>query len=166
MMGIQHEKANNYIALSTAIASVALSLHESHMELYGLPIAAGIWFGGNYLSPDMDLEGSRSFKRWGILKPLWIPYAKSVKHRSKESHSILYSSFLRVLYMIIALAPFVGVPLLYLNQRLDLDLFFQRHWLEFVLFYLGIEISTWIHLALDWYGSMTKRIKRRLSTGK
>jgi len=42
-----------------------------------------------FLSPDLDLARSRAFRRWGLARWLWIPYALLFRHRRLSHHPIL-----------------------------------------------------------------------------
>lgn len=68
-------------------------------------------FGVFFLSPDLDTK-SKSYKRWGIFRFMWIPYMKLVKHRSFISHFPVISSFIRAVYLSFSLA-FVAALLIY-----------------------------------------------------
>jgi uncharacterized metal-binding protein len=69
-----------------------------------------------WLSPDLDLGGSDSRGRWGMLAPIWRPYERAIPHRHWLSHSGL-SALLRLLYLYLALnAVLVLVGLVMLAQ--------------------------------------------------
>jgi len=51
--------------------------------------------GGLLLSPDLDIR-SRPYKRWGWLRWLWLPYQKSIRHRSWLSHGWIIGTLLRI----------------------------------------------------------------------
>lgn len=59
------------------------------------------------LSPDLDLVGSRPFKRWGPLRVLWWPYAAVFRHR-KLSHQWFFGPLTRVGY-VLAWVVVVGI---------------------------------------------------------
>jgi len=46
-------------------------------------------FSALFLSPDLDLARSRAFRRWGLARWLWIPYALLFRHRRLSHHPIL-----------------------------------------------------------------------------
>lgn len=54
--------------------------------------------GGLLLSPDLDIR-SRPYKRWGWLRWLWLPYQKSIRHRSWLSHGWIIGTLLRLVYL-------------------------------------------------------------------
>jgi uncharacterized metal-binding protein len=63
-----------------------------------LLVAGGFMFGGLMFGPDLDIY-SRQYQRWGLLRWIWIPYQKSLRHRSFLSHGPIIGTTLRVLYL-------------------------------------------------------------------
>ena len=51
-----------------------------------------------FLSPDLDLKGSDSFRRWGIARVIWVPYARLSRHRAL-SHHIVFGPLTRIAYL-------------------------------------------------------------------
>lgn len=47
--------------------------------------------------PDLDAK-SVHYKRWGLLRWIWIPYRKIFRHRSRYSHGILAGTATRIAY--------------------------------------------------------------------
>lgn len=85
------------------------------LVLVGSYIASGLLF-----SPDLDLH-SRPYRRWRILRFIWIPYQKLVPHRSWVSHSFLIGPLLRLLYFTVAMAALVFVILALINALVPID---------------------------------------------
>jgi uncharacterized metal-binding protein len=110
----------------------------------GIISAAAHLLGGLYLSPDLDLV-SRPFKRWGLLRILWIPYQKLIpRHRHWLSHGVIVGSVVRLLYLAAWLSP-----LWFVFPGLQ-----QIEWAGItaanaVAFLVGVEISALNHLLLD-----------------
>lgn len=50
-----------------------------------------------YISPDLDINSS-VYKRWGLLKLIWWPYLKLMKHR-QSSHSIVLGPISILVYL-------------------------------------------------------------------
>lgn len=77
------------------------------------PILVG-FFGASYLfsgfmfGPDLDTH-SIQLKRWGFLKIIWLPYKKSIRHRSPLSHGFLLGTAIRVLYLGTIICVLVGL---------------------------------------------------------
>ena len=55
-------------------------------------------FAGYACAGDLDLD-SREFRRWGLLRFIWLPYRTLVPHRSWVSHGLLFGGLIRVLYL-------------------------------------------------------------------
>lgn len=84
--GQTHDRVNTGILLLCIIAYL-------HCSGYGITSLVAIFslsylFATFFLSPDLDIESS-SHKAWGILKILWWPYKKFMKHRGWSHHPIM-----------------------------------------------------------------------------
>ena len=55
-------------------------------------------FSSLFLSPDLDLQTSRPYLRWGAIRWLWAPYALVFKHR-RLSHHLLLGPLSRIAYL-------------------------------------------------------------------
>lgn len=162
---------------------------HDRITLWGLPFVAGISYGqtqssnltlilsgaflfsGLMFGPDLDLN-SVQYKRWGWLRWIWIPYQKSLRHRSLLSHGPILGTTLRLLYLSVwlgILGIFVGIV-----QRLVGDVgwswqqFFKliersltQYSTQWIAFYLGLEIGAMSHSVSDWGGSNYKRFKKQ-----
>jgi hypothetical protein len=69
----------------------------------GLIAASSHLLGGLYLSPDLDLK-SLPWKRWGVLRIIWLPYQR-IPHRHWLSHAPVVGSIGRLLYLGVLLFP-------------------------------------------------------------
>lgn len=79
----------------TVPASLAVGVYSGATA--ALIFAIAILWSTFYLSPDLDLH-SRIYRRWGMLRFIWIPYQKIIPHRSIWSHCGI-SVLLRILYL-------------------------------------------------------------------
>ncbi len=118
----------------------------------GLLGAVGFIFGGYWFSPDLDTH-SNCLKRWGIIRFIWWPYRKTIRHRSFFSHGPLIGTLVRVLYLF-TLIYLLAQSLNILNQKeififKDLINFLIDHTKESTFIILGIEASAWLHLIKD-----------------
>jgi uncharacterized metal-binding protein len=129
----------------------------SHSLELGIIAASAHLLGGLYLSPDLDLK-SKPFKRWGILRVLWLPYQKLIPcHRHRLSHGVIVGSVVRLLYLAALLLPmwfiFPGL------QQVELMI----TWEKAIAFFLGVELSALNHLLLDGLIlPLPKSVKRSL----
>lgn len=123
------------------------------------PLAAGYIVGTLFLSPDLDLSRSRAAMRWGLLRALWLPYARVATHR-RISHVPIVGLILRTAYLgIIAGAIFALLVACGFNISLTLKGILLRHALSF---FLGLLIADTLHIALDALSSLLKRLKLML----
>ena len=129
-------------------------------------------FSGLMFGPDLDIH-SVQFKRWGLFRWLWLPYQKTLSHRSKLSHGFLVGTTLRVLYFSIILlvtAVFcVAIAQVIFGFEWNWQAFFilggqnvRNHYLAEVLALLaGLETGAMSHSVSDWLGSAMKRFKKK-----
>jgi uncharacterized metal-binding protein len=156
-----------------------LSVALTQSSTLTLIVSGGFLFGGLLLSPDLDLR-SRPFKRWGWLRWIWIPYQKSMHHRSILSHGPLIGTTLRVLYLLswIILLGMLGLAIaqLFRDVPWNWEQFFQdvaprlrqdtAHSLSdyraesFALF-VGLELGAMSHSLSDWVNSAYKRSQKK-----
>jgi len=118
-------------------------------------VISGIAFllGGLWLSPDLDTH-SNALKRWGMLKILWWPYQKIIRHRSIFSHGPFIGTIIRISYLII-----IGNFILYLagilgfsDAFMTIDLLqkiIQTNQKNLLVAFLGLEASAWLHVIKD-----------------
>jgi uncharacterized metal-binding protein len=161
---------------------------HDRITLWSLPIVAGIAFGqtrngnltlilsGAYLfsglmfGPDLDLY-SRQYQRWGCVRWIWIPYQKTVKHRSILSHGFAIGTIVRLIYLAIWLS-LLGIFLLGIAQLVwnigwnwqTLGEIVKRslnhHTTAWLAFYLGLELGAMSHVISDWSHSTYKRLHK------
>ena len=137
--GKNHDRS---ILLTTPVI-LAAAIASGHAEV-GLIATASYYLGGLYLSPDLDLV-SRPFKRWGLLRWLWLPYQRLIpRHRHWLSHGPVIGSAVRLVYLAAWLSP-----LLVLFPGLQ-----RVQWVGVTLpnvvgFLVGVELSALNHLLLD-----------------
>jgi uncharacterized metal-binding protein len=135
-----------------------------------LTIGGGFLFSGLMFGPDLDIN-SRQFQRWGYLRFLWVPYQKTLRHRSIWSHGLIVGTLGRYLYLGICLTIFV-LPGLILTTFLGIHswrsiiatishhlLVIWGHKLHFALL-IGLELGAMSHSISDWIGSAYKKRQR------
>ncbi len=135
--GKNHDRS---ILFATPVVAIVVGSHS--LEL-GIVAASAHILGGLYLSPDLDLK-SIPFKRWGVLRVLWLPYQKLIPcHRHWLSHGVIVGSVVRLLYFAALVLPlWVIFPGL---QQVD----WAITWQKAIAFFLGVELSALNHLLLD-----------------
>jgi uncharacterized metal-binding protein len=129
-------------------------------------------FSGLMLSPDLDLHSS-VYRRWGILRFLWLPYQKAVPHRSPISHSVLWGPVVRIVYFLFVawvlfrvitwgIAQFTpidrnGLSEQYAGTVLGLYQLYPQHT---IMGGLGILLGAFLHVAADSIASAFKKKRR------
>jgi uncharacterized metal-binding protein len=141
-----------------------------------LILAGGFLFSGMMFGPDLDIN-SIQYKRWGLLKPIWLPYRKFLSHRSILSHGPIIGTCIRLLYLlsITAVASIFAVAIAqlvwgfvwnwqdFVRQRWAL--LTDRYLQEFIVFSIGLEVGAMSHSFSDWFSSNRKlRLKKRSQT--
>jgi uncharacterized metal-binding protein len=136
-----------------------------------LLVAGGFMFGGLMFGPDLDIY-SRQFQRWGVLRWIWLPYQKSLRHRSFLSHGPIIGTTLRVIYLgswLVVLAFLVLVVVakvenmtvnwqcLGANAGRSLLLYNS----QFLSLFLGLELGAMSHSLADWGSSAFKRMQKQ-----
>jgi uncharacterized metal-binding protein len=136
-----------------------------------LLVAGGFLFGGLMFGPDLDIY-SRHYQRWGWFRWIWLPYQKSLRHRSFLSHGPIIGTTLRVIYLCGVVGLF-GLLVLFFAQKL---LNLQWNWqiagesvgkslvfygAEFFALFLGMELGAMSHSLSDWSGSAYKRFQKK-----
>lgn len=141
-----------------------------------LIVSGAFLFSGLMFGPDLDLY-SVQYKRWGVLRWLWIPYQKTIRHRSLLSHGLVIGTTLRVLYLAswLAILSSLGWGIAQLIWEINWSwqllaesttVFFTQHSAEWCYLYLGLELGAISHFMSDWGGSAYKRFQQQKSRGK
>jgi uncharacterized metal-binding protein len=135
-----------------------------------LLVAGGFMFGGLMFGPDLDIY-SRQFQRWGVFRFLWLPYQKSLRHRSFLSHGPIIGTTLRVVYLLTILTICVLVFLLIAAQfgggvswqglAGNVVRSLLTHYPEFLALFIGLELGAMSHSLSDWTGSTYKRVQKQ-----
>lgn len=141
-----------------------------------LILAGGYLFSGLMFGPDLDIY-SVQYKRWGILRHIWLPYQKTLRHRSKLSHGLIVGTVLRVMYLLtlVALIGALGVAIAQLvlgfawnwqDFATNVKMGLIRYRVEAIALFVGLELGAISHILADIIGSRYKRLQRRKSKPK
>ena len=150
--GKNHDRA---IYFATPVVGICIGYYLSPM--LGLIAASSHLLGGLYLSPDLDLK-SLPWKRWGVLRCLWLPYQR-IPHRHWLSHAPVVGSIGRLLYLGVLLSP---VAIVFIKALPPLQMG-QEFWYTVAAVLVGVEVSALNHLLLDGLLiPLPKGIKARL----
>ncbi|MFM2313818.1 MAG: hypothetical protein RLZZ04_3094 [Cyanobacteriota bacterium] len=143
-----------------------------------LVLSCGYLFSGMMFGPDLDIY-SLQYKRWGIMRFIWLPYRKFLRHRSLLSHGLILGTCVRLLYLftvIFLLSVFcVAIAQLCWGFNWNWQVFMgkQLHRLiaqyphESIALLSGLELGAMSHSLSDWINSYRKhRRKSKLSKAK
>lgn len=148
-----------------------VSFWQTRSSSITLVIAGGFMFGGLMFGPDLDIY-SIQYQRWGYLRFIWLPYQKSLRHRSFLSHGPLIGTTLRVIYLC-AIVTVAGILiLLFAEKLLNMSWSWDEvtkhvleiinfHSREFLSLFVGLELGAMSHSISDWSNSAYKRFKRK-----
>lgn len=136
-----------------------------------LLVAGGYMFGGLMFGPDLDIY-SRQFQRWGFLRWIWLPYQKSLRHRSFLSHGPIIGTTLRVAYLGTFLALVAMVVVVIFTKLGNVAWNWGEVWGnvgktiyicygEFFALFLGCELGAMSHSCSDWTFSGYKRFQKQ-----
>jgi len=148
----------------------AITLSCTHSSSMTLLVASGFVFGGLMFGPDLDIY-SRQFQRWGFLRWIWLPYQKSLRHRSFLSHGPIIGTTLRVIYLsswltILAIAvlfifvKWENIPVNFQSLSTNVGRSLAFHYGEFLALWVGLEVGAMSHSVSDWSFSAYKRIQK------
>jgi|AGSF01.1.fsa_nt_gi Uncharacterized metal-binding protein len=154
----------------------ALTFGQTQSSNLTLLVSGSFLFGGLMFGPDLDIY-SCQYQRWGWLRPIWLPYQKSLRHRSFLSHGPLIGTALRILYLTtwIGLVGDIWTPWQLLKQSeprrelagssLSCWRSIAQYHIELFMVYIGLELGAMSHYLSDWGGSAYKRFKKKGLSG-
>ena len=155
--GKAHKKIN-LIFLAIGIGAVLIS---SQHYVHGIFVIVGYLFGTYWMNPDLDIK-STPYRRWGVLRFMWIPYQK-LKHRSIWTHGYVIGDIIRYLYLTVwvifgaaAISIFTDVPYTEYMNRIEIVVI--QHKLAILSFIIGNILSSTAHILTDHTSSTFKKI--------
>jgi uncharacterized metal-binding protein len=138
-----------------------------------LILACGYLFGGLMFGPDLDII-SLQYKRWGVIRGIWLPYRKFLRHRSIFSHGLIIGTCIRLIYLfcIISFVSALGVAIAQLclgftwNWQIfvrdQLHLLINKYPRQTAALLIGLEIGAMSHSISDWiYSHRKRRLKNK-----
>ena len=162
------------------VAAITFGLTQS--ANLTLLVSGGFLFAGLMFGPDLDIY-SQQYRRWGILRWIWLPYRRSMKHRSMFSHGAIIGTIGRVLYLGIWAGLF-AIAAIIINAIAQQSLgtisqwqtiaqssisrtfhqtiqLIQRSPVQCFALAIGLELGAMSHSVSDWIGSRIKRWNKR-----
>lgn len=175
--GRTHDKINLHTLFAVSLLFVMVSsyfLFSYQGFFISLYSVIGFSFGTYCFGPDLDIR-SRPFFRWRMFRFIWIPYQKFFSHRSFWTHSYLIGDIIRIIYLFcyLSILLLIGSFVFFLfNQNFNLiDFFldnfqklffyFEKFNFYFFCFFIGIVISSSLHIFSDHVSTFRKNIRRR-----
>lgn len=168
--GITHDRITLWVLPWIAGISYALTRNG---ELT-LIVSGGFLFSGLMFGPDLDIY-SLQYKRWGILRVIWLPYRQMLRHRSLFSHGPIIGTCVRLLYLFTIVA-FLSIVLVGIAQLLwgfpwnwrqftlnKLNLIQTKYYYETVALFWGLELGAMTHSLSDWISSTYKYQRKKKS---
>lgn len=148
----------------------ALTLFASQSASITLSVAGSFLFSGLMFGPDLDIY-SVQFKRWGVLRWIWRPYQKSMRHRSWLSHGPIVGTLIRLAYLgcwIAAIGIAInGVATLnhgplwsWHSMQKQLQSFALDHVWQGIAIFAGLELGALSHSWSDVLGSAWKKWRK------
>lgn len=167
-------KNHDRITLICLPCLVFISLIFIQKKILIFFLSVSFLFSGLMFGPDLDIF-SVQYKRWGILRILWLPYQKMISHRSVFSHGIIIGTVVRICYLAIVVFSFsiftVGILQLifgfYWNWQeftlVSLHLIFKNYQKEAIAILIGLELGAMSHYSADgltsWFNKWNKSQK-------
>ncbi|MBE9044230.1 metal-binding protein [Pleurocapsales cyanobacterium LEGE 10410] len=167
--GITHDRITLWILPWVAGVTYGLTRNGE----YTLILSGGFLFSAMMFGPDLDIN-SIQYKRWGVLRGIWLPYRRLLSHRSLLSHGPIIGTCVRLLYLfliiaivsifLVAIAQLIfGFPWNWRNfAREQLYSVTKKHPQETIALVSGLELGAMSHIISDWLSSNYKqRLKKK-----
>lgn len=164
-------RTHDQITITTLPLVALAGLIFSRSAGITLSLSGAFLFSGLMFGPDLDIY-SVQYKRWGWLRPIWLPYQKLLRHRSWLSHGPIVGTVFRLVYLGIWLG--IGTVIIgwILVQGWGIALDWQsvlhlvehqgpQYLTEGLATLLGLELGAMSHVFSDGLGSLYKAAMKR-----
>lgn len=137
----------------------------------------GFLFSGLMFGPDLDIY-SIQYQRWGFLKFMWLPYQKTLKHRSFFSHGFIIGTIIRICYLsfllLISFFLLVAIAKFFFSWELHWQKYIvngysiakNQYWRELLSLFIGLELGAMSHYVADDISSFLKSKKKKFDKSK
>ncbi len=134
-------------------------------------------FSGLMFGPDLDIY-SIQYQRWRFFQSIWLPYQKSLKHRSFFSHGFMIGTIIRVFYLglilfilaifLVAIAQLIfGFGWHWQNFMVNsYKVIKNEYWREVLSFFIGLELGAMSHSVADNIDSWLKSGRKKVNKSK
>jgi uncharacterized metal-binding protein len=162
--GKVHDKATFFLLFPFLIATF---FYFKAINFAFILCALGYLAGGLLFGPDLDCK-SRQYRRWGLLRFIWIPYQKLGGHRSfvSQSHDSIFGLIFRLIYFSVVCLFFIFVSCYLINRDFSqvLDILQSPKTLSCLKtgwpFLAGLWVGNLSHLLMDWIDGVIKLPKK------
>ncbi len=136
-----------------------------------LLLGGGFFFAGLMFGPDLDIY-SIQFKRWGVLRGIWLPYQKLLRHRSWFSHGLIIGTVIRLVYLLLwlFLAGILGIAIAQMFWGFDwnwqdfiismIKSVKEVYWQNAIALFVGLDLGAMSHSTSDWISSASKKRRK------
>lgn len=154
-----------FLPLNLLIFILIAAILPVEVDIYGIMVISFYLFGGYYFSPDLDIDSS-VFRRWKVLRFIWIPYKNIVPHRSIFSHGIIVGTITRILYLFSMVSVILlGCNFILTGKLIVFDylsnvlryVYMNRYYMLSI--FIALELSADVHIIAD---RTTSKIKKTL----
>ncbi len=165
--GSTHDRITLWLFPGVVFITYLITLNGELTLLLG----GGFFFAGLMFGPDLDIY-SIQFKRWGILRVIWLPYQKLLRHRSWLSHGLIIGTVIRILYLLLwlFLGGILGIAITQIIWGFDWN--WQRFIVNIVesikevylanaiALFVGLDLGAISHSLSDWISSTYKKRRK------
>ncbi len=177
-------RTHDSITLWSLPLIAGLAYDRTHSSGLTLFVSGSYLFSGLMFGPDLDVY-SQQYRRWGWLRWIWLPYRRSLRHRSFWSHGFIVGTVVRVVYLFIWVAALGAAGILLgaiayhlagiTNSWIDLaqqwgrdsmtfiERSSQQYPMEAIAIAVGLELGSLSHSLSDWVLSAIRRTFKRRS---
>lgn len=125
-------------AVSTPLVYLGSNNIFHHDQKINVIITVAFLFSSLMFNGDLDID-SRPYRRWSVLRFIWLPYRNIFEHRSIWTHGIIIGTIIRIIYI----SPII----LFIVLKFNIDFIIYLYVL------LGLELGNSIHTLSDKIGS-------------
>ena len=162
--------------ISLPIVERNLTLLASRSASITLSLQAAFYSADSCLGQTLDIY-SVQFKRWGMLRWIWRPYQKSMRHRSWLSHGIIIGTLLRLVYLgcwvALGIAIWNGVAMVnhgsfwsWHSIQAQIWSFALQYFWQGMAILAGLELGALSHSWSDVVGSAWKKWRKPHRKGR
>jgi uncharacterized metal-binding protein len=161
--GRTHDRITYITAGLLTPPSLYVGYLTQHHEITPI-FVANYMFAGLMFGPDLDLK-SIQYRRWAMLRWIWLPYQKATSHRAFWTHGFVAGTAIRLCYLLAwlsipAIALVLWVPELSHLLEIWMQAVLDHPYIWFTAL-VGLEAGAMSHTIADMLVSEFKSKRRR-----